>query len=127
MAVHHAIEYLQKLNIEMQREGDMTFQSVLDNIEEVASLEAIKNLRDMNQHGLDYLANKGYKQAQYQSSVDKNGHKIPTTAAWTQVRGDVDAILLGNVEIDKLIRKMKELLPIVQEKTKEVFERKLAG
>ncbi|MBQ8117019.1 MAG: hypothetical protein IJ147_03005 [Lachnospiraceae bacterium] len=125
LAIQHAIENLQKLDVEIQREGDMTLKNVISAIQEVAPLQDIKNLRDMNEHYLDYLANKGYKQKEYQSSVEINGHEILTSAAWTQVRGDVDAILLGNVEIDKLIIKMKEQLPIVQEKTKEIFEKKL--
>ena len=41
-ALHHAIENLQKLNIELQRNNDNTFQTVLDAIETAASLQDIK-------------------------------------------------------------------------------------
>lgn len=124
-ALHHAIENLQKLNVELQRKNDNTFQPVLDAIELVAPLEDIKNLRDMNEHGLDYLVDKGRKQDDYRKTVEKGEYKIHTTAAWTHVHGDANLILLGNVEIDKLLLVMKEQLPIVKAKTKEIFENSL--
>lgn len=124
-ALHHAIENLQKLNVELQRKNDNTFQPVLDAIELVAPLEDIKNLRDMNEHGLDYLVDKGRKQDDYRKTVEKGDYRIHTTAAWTHVYGDAELILLGNVEIDKLLLVMKEQLPIVKAKTKEIFENSL--
>ena len=124
-ALRHAIENLQKLNIELQRKNDNTFQPVLDAIELVAPLEDIKNLRDMNEHGLDYLVDKGRKQDDYRKTVEKGDYRIHTTAAWTHVYGDAELILLGNVEIDKLLLIMKEQLPIVKAKTKDIFENSL--
>ena len=124
-ALHHAIENLQKLNIELQRKNDNTFQPVLDAIELVAPLEDIKNLRDMNEHGLDYLVDRGRKQDDYRKTVEKGDYRIHTTAAWTHVHGDAKVILLGNVEIDTLLLVMKEQLPIVKAKTKEIFENSL--
>lgn len=124
-ALHHGIENLQKLNIELQRKNDNTFQTVVDAIEVVAPLEDIKNLRDMNEHGLDYLVDKGRKQDDYRKTVKKGDYKIHTTAAWTHVHGDAKVILLGNVEIDNLLLVMKEQLPIVKAKTKEIFENSL--
>lgn len=126
-ALHHAIENLQKLNIELQRNNDATFQTILDAIEAVASLEDIKNLRDMNEHGLDYLVDKGRKQDDYRKTVEKGEYKIHTTAAWTHVHGDANLILLGNVEIDKLLLVMREHHSIVKSKTKEIFERSIYG
>ena len=54
-AIYHAIEDLRKLGIEMQRRNDNSLQPVLESIQAVASFEDIKNMRDMNEHGLDYL------------------------------------------------------------------------
>lgn len=127
MAIHHAIEDLEKLDYECRREGDSSLQSVLQDIETVASLEEIKNLRDMNEHNLDYLLGSGRKQDIFRSVVEKNGYTIHTTAAWTIVHGDTQTMLLGNVEIDKLLLKMKEHLPIVQNKTKTIFEKEITG
>lgn len=124
-ALHHAIENLQKLNIELQRNNDATFQAVLDAIETVASLEDIKNLRDMNEHGLDYLVDKGRKQEDFRKTVKKGDYEIHTTAAWTHVHGDAKVILLGTVAIDKLLLVMKEQHPIVRIKTKEIYEKAL--
>ncbi len=127
MAIHHAIEDLEKLDYECRREGDSSLQSVLQAIETVASLEEIKNLRDMNEHNLDYLLEQGRKQEQFRSVVEKNGYTIHTTAAWTIIHGDAKTMLLGNVEIDKLLLVMKEQLPFVQKKTKSIFEKEITG
>ena len=124
-ALHHAIENLQKLNIELQRNNDCTFQTVLDAIEMVAPLKDIKNLRDMNEHGLDYLMDKGRKQEDFRKTVKKGDYEIHTTAAWTHVHGDAKVILLGTVAIDNLLLAMKEHHPIVKAKTKEIFEKAL--
>ena len=125
MAIYHAIEDLEKLDYECQRKGDASFQPVLQRIETVASLKDIKNLRDMNEHSLDYLLERGQKQDQFRSVVEKNGFAIHTTAAWTIIHGDAQTMLLGRVEIDKLLLVMKELLPLVQEKTKELFDKEM--
>ena len=50
---------------------------------------------------------------------------MPTTAAWTHVHGDAKAILLGTVAIDNLLLVMKSQLPIVKEKTKQIFDKSL--
>ncbi len=125
MAISHAIEDLEKLDYECQREGDISLQPVLQAIEASAPLHDIKNLRDMNEHSLDYLVEEGRKQNEFNSTVEKNGYRILTTASWTHVHGDANVILLGNVEIDKLLFTMKEQLPFVREKTKELFEKEL--
>ena len=126
-AIFHAIEDLEKLDCELQRKGDASLQEVLKAIETVAPLSDIKNLRDMNEHKLDYLMDEGRRQDQFRTTVEKNGFEIPTTAAWTQIRGDAQGIFLGNVEIDKLIVAMKKQLSFVREKTKTVFEKEIAG
>ena len=125
-AIHHAIEDLEKLDCERQREGDTSLRSVLQKIEIVAPLQDIKNLRDMNEHHLDYLMGKGRKQSQFQTSVEKNGFEIFTTPTWTIIHHDAQMIMVGNIELDKLIIVMKEQLPFFREKTKEIFKQELA-
>ena len=127
MAIYHAVEDLEKLDYECQREGDVSLQAVLQAIETVAPLKDIKNLRDMNEHSLDYLLEDGDKQDEFRSLVKKDGYTIHTTASWTIVHGDAKIMLLGKVEIDKLLLVMKEQLPFVREKTKALFETGLLG
>lgn len=126
-ALHHAIENLQKLDIEIQRKNDDSLQKVISSIEVVVPLQDIKNLRDMNEHNLDYLVERGHKQKQYRTTVKKGEYEVLTTASWTHVHGDEQMILIGNVQIDKLLAVMKEQLPIVREKTKEIFDREFGG
>lgn len=125
IAIYHAIEDLQKLDIEMQRREDFSLHPILDEITAVAPLQDIKNLRDMNEHGLDYLVGMGQKQSQYQMRTTQNGYKFATTPSWTIVHGDTKVILFGNVRMDRLLIAMKKLLPIIQAKTKEIFEHEL--
>ena len=122
MAIYHAIENLQKLDIDLQRENDFSLQSILESIATVAPLQEIKNMRDMNEHSLDYLVEKGKRQSEYQMTTTHNGYKFLTTPSWTIVHGDAKVILFGNIRIDQLLMTMKELLPLVQSKTKEIFE-----
>lgn len=124
-AIFHAIEDLEKLDSELRHQGDESLQIVLQAIEKVAPLQDIKNLRDMNEHMLDYLLEMGRKQDQYRSTVQKEEYTFHTTAAWTIVHGDAKTMLLGNVPIDTLLIEMKGQLSLVQEKTKEVFDREL--
>ena len=126
-AIYHAIVNLQKLNIELKRDNDISMENVLDEIEKVVAFEKIKNLRDMNEHDLDYLVKMGRKQQDYVSFVEKDGVKIVTSAAWTHINDDEEMILLGNVEIDKLLLAMKKQLPIVSNKTKEIFDKGMMG
>lgn len=124
-AIYHAIEDLQKLDIEMQRREDFSLHPILDEITAVIPLQDIKNLRDMNEHGLDYLVGMGQKQSQYQMKTTQNGYKFAATPSWTIVHGDAKVILFGNVRMDQLLIAMKKLLPIIQAKTKEIFEHEL--
>ena len=82
-AINHAIENIEKLDYELRREKDTSLQTVIRAINKVASIKDIKNLRNMNEHDLDYLLNEGYQQDQFQTTVSENGYKINTTAAWT--------------------------------------------
>ncbi len=127
IAIHHAIEDLQKLNVELLRKNDKTLEKVLDSIDGAVPLQDIRNLRDMNIHNLDYLVGKGFKQDCFKSEVDDGKHKIITTAAWTYSNGDTKAIYVGKVHLDKLLRIMQEQLPIVRTKTEQVFMETLWG
>lgn len=122
LSLYNAIECLQKMDIELQRENDKTFETVLKEIEKAANLDDIKNLRDMNEHYLDYLVDLGQKQDQFRTAYKKDGRDILTTAAWTQIDSNADMILLGNVEINKLLRVMEKQLPIVRSKTREIYD-----
>ena len=121
----NAIENLEKLDYELQRIGDSSMRGVLDAIDAVAPLEDIKNLRNMNEHILDYLMDEGHKQNQFKTTVNKNGYTILTTAAWTYEHIDADVTLIGNIDINRLIQCITNQLSLVRKKTKEVFENAL--
>ncbi len=125
IAMYHAIEDLQKLNVEIQRENDMSLQFVLDDIEKVAPWEDVKNLRDMNIHNLDYLVEKGQKQDKFRSKIKIADDEVLTTAAWTYDCVDEDMVFLGNVQVKELLSVMKKHLPFVRQKTKQVYDKTL--
>ena len=87
-AIYHAIENLQKLNIEIHRGNDMSLDDVLKSIETVAPFDDIKNLRDMNEHGLDYLMDLGKKQKQYCTTLKDGKYIVHTQANMTYINGD---------------------------------------
>ena len=124
-AIFHAIEDLEKLDYEIQRSGDFSLMPVLESIEQIAPLYEIKNLRDMNEHSLDYLMEMGQKQDQFRTTIQNGDCSIPTTAAWTYVDGDAKIMALGRIKIDKLLLEMKAQFSLVQAKTKEIFEKEL--
>lgn len=126
-ALYHAIEYLEKLHMEIGRDGDQTLQSVLDGIAAVTPLDDIKNLRNMNEHQIEYLMEKGHNQEKFQTEVRKGGYVIHTAATVTFVHGDIPVALIGNVEFDRLLLVMKEQFPLVKKKTKEVYNRTFAA
>lgn len=125
VSLHHAIECLQKMNIELQRSNDTTFQAVVKEIEKVASLEDIKDLRDMNEHIMDYSLHLGRKQGKLVSEKTIDDKVYTESALWTHQDHDNHRILIGTIEINRLIDTIKTQLPIVQQKTKEIFDREL--
>lgn len=121
-ALHHTMEYLEKLSFELQKDGDDSLENVIKNISMVVPVQQIKDLRNMNEHDIEYLLEKGHKQSKYHTSIKTTEGNLLTTAAWTVVLGDEKTIMLGNVPINKLVSVMKVQTPVVKEKTKEVFD-----
>lgn len=127
IAIYHAVEDLQKLNIELQRNNDTSLQLILEDIEKIAPWSDLKDLRDMNVHNLDYLVNKGKKEKDFRSTVKIGNNEILTTAAWTHINHDENVILIGKIRIQELINVMKRHFPFVSVKTKQIYEKTLLG
>lgn len=122
-AIHHAIERMEKLNIELQRTNVSSFQSTIDAIETVASLRDIQSWRSMIEHGLEYMAGVGHKQDRYKTVLSIGDYKIETTAAVTFILGEEKKFFVGKIDIIQLLNVMKQQLPVVKEATKTVFEK----
>lgn len=120
-AIFHAIEGLEKLDLELRRTNDYTFSTVLEKIRSVVPWEDIKALRNMNEHSASYLVNEGFKQNEFIRTYRKDEHKVQIPANWTYLNGNNDTFLLGNVPVDKLIAVMKEQNDVVRNKAKEIF------
>lgn len=125
IAIYHALEDLQKLNIEIQRSNDTSLQVVLDEIEKVAPWEDVKNLRDMNIHDLDYLVERGQKQNKFRSMIQIGDTEFLTTAAWTFDCLEEEIVFVGNIKIKELLSVMETQLPFVRQKTKQVYDKAL--
>ena len=120
-ALYHSIEYIEKLHMEISRNGDQSLQGVLDQISSVTPLKDIQELRNMNEHEIEYLMGKGHKQEKFQTEVRKGEYVIHTAATVTFVHGDIPVALIGNVEFDKLLEVMREQFPFIKKKTEELF------
>ncbi len=112
ISIFHALEDVIKLNIELKRSNNLELQYSVDEIEKVVSIKEISDLRNMTEHGLEYMLGEGHKQEKY----------IQTNANWTIINGTQNCFLLGNVPIDKLLIVMKEQHIKVKNITKTVFE-----
>lgn len=126
-AIYHAVEDLQKLNIELQRNNDTSLQLILEDIEKIAPWSDLKDLRDMNVHNLDYLVKKGKKEKDFRSTVKIGNNEILTTAAWTHINHDENVILIGKIRIQELLNVMKRHFTFVSMKTKQIYEKTLLG
>lgn len=127
VAIFNAIENLEKLNVEISRKGDNTLQVVLEDIDQVAPLKDIKNLRDMNIHQLDYLVEKGRKMEQFRATIIDDERQHLTTAAWTYTNHDTNSVFLGNVNLGKLLDVFNKHSPFVRIKSREVYDEELFG
>ena len=127
VAIFHAIENLEKMNMELSRKGDNSLQIILNDIEHVAPLKDIKNLRDMNIHKLDYLVEKGQKKEQFRTTISEGDRQHLTTAAWTHIDHDTNSVFLGNVNLGKLLDVFNKHSPFVRTKSREVYDEELFG
>lgn len=116
--IHHALCCLRELSNEPA--GD-PLKRVAQSIDSLFPKQEINDLRNMNEHSLDYLYGAGLVQDRYIKIFEKDGLSIKTTAALTIEMKKHDVFLFGNVEINKLLSIMKEQLPFVRKVTKEKF------
>lgn len=121
-ALHHAIEGLQKLDIELQRINDFSLQPVLEAVEKVVSVQDLVTLRNMNEHNLDYMIGEGNRQEKYETVLQAGDYKVATNAAWTVMIGSENVFSLGDVRIDQVLEVMKEQKQVVFHKAQEIVE-----
>lgn len=122
-AVFHAVEGLEKINIELQRDNDNAFQRIINEIETVVPLMAYKDLRDMNEHELDYLIEEGDRKGKYITMYEGDKYAVRQGAGNTYYNKNMKIFLLGSVPIEELVNIMKKNLPIIWGKTEELFYR----
>lgn len=120
-AIHHAIQYLEKLDEELEERGDMSFRPFLEGIAPKEERRKIKDWRNMNEHEIEYLIGEGRYPGKNTSIVEKNGHKFKINANVTFLHGGIGVFLIGGIEIDKLLSKFKKNQPQILEKLKNVF------
>ncbi len=111
MAISHTLENLQKLAIELEREGDTFLRDVITDIDKKYSIERIKDLRDMNEHFLDYISGTGLKPQKY---METSPHR-------TLCNGEKNLFLFGNVEVIELLKTMREYRNAIKSKLYEIF------
>lgn len=126
-AIHHAIQYLEKLNEELEERGDMSFRPFLEGIASKEERRKIKDWRNMNEHEIEYLIGEGRYPDKNTSIVEKNGHKFKINANVTFLHGGIGAFLIGGIEIDKLLLNFKKSQPQMLEKLKNVFNSTLTA
>lgn len=122
-AINHAIRHLERLDYELKKRGDISFDHLLSLIASEEERKRIKEWRNMNEHDIDYLAGEGRNQKGFISVVEKNGHHFGIDAFSTFVHGGIGVFMIGNIEIDKLLLNFKENRKEILKKVEEVFDK----
>lgn len=120
-AIHHTIQHLEKLNQELKDRGDLSFDPFLEEIATSEERSKIKNWRNMNEHGVEYLIGKGRYPGKNISTVEKNGYKLKIDASMTFIHGGIGGFWVGGIEIDKLLLKFRENQSKTLKKLEEIF------
>lgn len=122
-AINHAIRHLERLDYELKKRGDTSFDHLLSLIASVEERKQIKEWRNMNEHDIEYLAGEGRNQQNFISVVEKNGQHFRIDAFSTFLHGGIGVFTIGNIEINKLLLNFKENRSEILKKVEEVFEK----
>ncbi len=124
-AINHAIRHLERLDYELKKRGDTSFDRLLSLIASAEERKKIKEWRNMNEHDIEYLAGEGRNQQNFISVVEKNGQHIGIDAFSTFLHGGIGVFMIGNIEIDKLLLNFKENRSEILKKLETVFDKAL--
>lgn len=123
-ALHHSLEGINGLIKELGNRNDSLKEELMaikDKIASESDIKKIRDLRNMNEHDIDYLSGHGNAQKRFTGEVERNGHKYVTNAHWTILIGDAESFTIGNVQIGDLIEKFKEQLPMIDGVCERIF------
>lgn len=128
-ALHHAVEGLKCLKKELEkRNEDITLlNTVINMIATEDVIKDIKDLRNMNEHDIDYMIGNGNAQERFVRTVEKNGYKYKTNAQWTILIGDAQSFTIGNIQINDLIQRFKSQISTIDQLCKTIFEKYYFG
>lgn len=109
-AIYHAISNLERFNYELDcRNECSSFGKILDAICTLEERKKIRIWRNMNEHDSDYLTEVGNNQDKFKSSIKKENYLFNTDAFTTIVHGGASVILVGDIDIGKLLIKSKRI------------------
>lgn len=124
-ALHHATTNLSCLYEELNQcnEDVEDLKRIIDAIVTEDMLKDIKDLRNMNEHDIDYTTGNGNAQKRFSSIVEKDNFRYQTNAHWTVLIGQAKSFTIGKIQVLEIIEKFQLQMPQIDSICKEVFEK----
>lgn len=124
-ALHHAVTNLNCVYKELKKRNEdvENLKIIIDSIVTEDMVKDIKDLRNMNEHDIDYMTGNGNSQKRFLSIVEKNGFRYQTNAHTTVLVGQAQSFSIGKIQIIELIKKFQLQMPQIDTICKEVFEK----
>lgn len=123
--LHHAIVNLKCIYAELKKRGENVadLKLIVDTLATESMLKDIRDLRNMNEHDIDYMTGNGNSQERFSSVVEKNNYKYQTNAHMTILIGKAQSFTIGKIQVPELIEKFKVQMPYIDNICKLVFEK----
>lgn len=124
-ALHHAVTNLNCVYKELKKRNEdvENLKTIIDTIVTEDMVKDIKDLRNMNEHDIDYMTKNGNSQKRFSSIVEKNNFRYQTNAHMTVLIGQAQSFTIGKIQIPELINKFKLQVPQIDTICEEVFEK----
>ncbi len=126
IAINHTLDYIQDLNKILDSKNDGRLDYIVQKLLfEDDFYKKIKDLRNMNEHNIDYLILNGHNQSEFVSLIPCDSCSIITNANACWRIGNDEYI--GNVNIEYIFNHMHEYRDEIIELLKTIFEEYVGG
>lgn len=124
-ALQHAIVNLNCMYEEMKKreENVEDLKHIIDTIASEDMLRDIRDLRNMNEHDIDYMTGNGNSQERYLSIVEKNNYRYQTNAHWTVIIGAAQSFTIGKVQVEEIVKGFYQQMPHIDNICKMIFQK----
>ena len=122
-ALHHAIVNLNCMYKELKKRDENVddLKLIVDMIARKDMLRDILDLRNMNEHDIDYMTGNGRSQKRFFSIVEKNNYRYQTNAHMTVRIEKAQSFSIGNIQVPEIIKKFQLQMPEIDNICERIF------